>query len=66
MRCRDAQIWRLNLLQLLYNKNNTSETKKALVMEHLHYIFYELRVGKHEKVVEDGVQAAVCGLGVTD
>lgn len=30
------------------------------------YIFYELRVGQHEKIIEDGVQAAVCGLGVTD
>lgn len=33
MRCRDAKIWRLNLLQLLYNKNNRNETKKTLVME---------------------------------
>lgn len=30
------------------------------------YILYELRVGQHEKIVEDGVQAAVCGLGITD
>lgn len=30
------------------------------------YILYELRVGKHEEIVEDGVQAAVRGLGVTD
>lgn len=30
------------------------------------YILDELRVGQHEKIVEDGVQAAVCGLSVTD
>lgn len=30
------------------------------------YILYELCVGKHEKIIEDGVQAAVRGLGVTD
>lgn len=30
------------------------------------YILDELRVGEHEKIVEDGVQTAVCGLGVAD
>lgn len=32
----------------------------------VHYIFYKLCVGKHEEVIKDRVQAAVCGLGVAD
>lgn len=32
----------------------------------MHYIFYKLCVGQHQKVIKDRVQAAVCGLGVTD
>lgn len=30
------------------------------------YVFNELCVGEHEEVVEDGMQAAVCGLRVPD
>lgn len=41
-------------------------SKNTLGFKIIHYIFYELCVGKHEEVIKDRVQTAVCGLRVTD
>lgn len=39
--------------------------KKTYLNDHT-YIFNKLCIWEHKKVIEDGVQAAVCGLGITD
>lgn len=41
-------------------------TENTLGFSVIRYIFYKLCVGKHEEVIKDRVQTAVCGLGVAD
>lgn len=41
-------------------------TKNTSGLSVIHYIFNKLCVGKHEEVIKDRVQTAVCGLCVTD